>query len=124
MKLAFVWLWAKLKAFGAWLVDHPVALAGALGAALGAFLVYRSNKNRVRTLEDALEVEAARRRIAGNEAKTKVLLESADAKGAEVVQLKREIADSKRRAVEIEAGESTKGKSDDEIAAMFTKAGF
>jgi uncharacterized protein HemX len=113
-----------LRSFWGWLKANPLALAAAIGAAVGAWLVWRSNQNRVRSLEDALQVQVERRKIAAAEERARVLTQQADGQEEAVIEIKREIAESKRRVAEIEAGKLLHGKTDDEIADLFTKAGF
>jgi len=117
MKRFFLGIWL-------WLKKNPLALVAALSSALGAFLVYRSTKNKVASLEDALEVEAGRRRIAGREAEAKLLRRQAEEKEPEIQKAEKKIAESKRRVMEIEQGQPLEDKSDAEIAKAFTDAGF
>ena len=120
------WEWTKGTASSvvAWFRDNPGALFALLGAAVGAFLVYRSNKNRIAELEDALEVEANRRKVSKLEATASTLEKSAEAKEPEIKKLKGSIAKSKRKVAEIEAGGPLDELTDDEIAERFSNAGF
>ena len=124
--LAAAWNWTKGAAhsIAEWFQKNPGALFALLGAAVGAFFVYRSSKNRIAALEDALEVEANRRKVAKLEAQAETLEKQAEAKEPEVKRLKAEIATSKRKVAEIEAGEKLEGLTDEEIAERFTNAGF
>lgn len=110
--------------FAKWLWSHPVALAGAVGAIVGAVLMVRSKKNQVATLKDALEVQRIQATVARDEAQAELLTEQADVHAEEVKALQSQIAASKRRAAELAHGTDLRGKSDAEIAKLFTDAGF
>lgn len=117
--------WAAVQRFGAWLWAHPAALAGALGAIVGAVLMVRSKKNQVSTLKDALEVQKIKASVARDEATAELLTEQADVHADEVKALQLQIAQSKRRAVELASAKPLdQSATDDEIAKLFTDAGF
>ncbi len=116
------WIWSALKKAGRWLLDNPIAIAGAVGAAVGAWFMWKSNQNKIASLEDAAAVAALKRKIAADEAKAEILEKKADAAEPEVTALKNEIAASKRRVVEIHEGEKLENKSDEEIADIFSRS--
>ncbi len=124
MTAALLWLWTRAKAIGKWLWSHPVALAGAIGALVGAVLMVRSNKNQIGKLSDALEVQRIKTKVAHDEAKAEALTEQADVYADEVAALRTQITDSKRRAVELAHAMPSEGKSDEEIAKLFSDAGL
>ena len=107
-----------------WLKEHPWAIVVALASILGALLLWKSTGNAVGSLDDAIQVRAAAREIAAKEARAATLEEQADAKGENVTALRREVAASKRRVMEIHNAEPLDDKNDDEVAALFTDAGF
>ena len=121
---ALAWLWSGIRAIGLWLWRNPLVLVGMLGAAVGAWWMYQSSRNKIGDLEDALEVQAIRKRVAKKEARAELLQEQADEVEPEVEKLKQEVADSKRRVMQIEKQEDLEGMDDDEIASAFTEAGF
>jgi len=114
-----------LKAAGAWLRDNPWALLVALGSVFVAYLVFKSQKNKIDNLKDAVAVQAIKGKIAADDRQAKLLTDAAEAKESEVRALDRRILASKRRVVEIhEGGENLGEKSDDEIAALFSDSGL
>ena len=117
-------LWGYIKAAGIWLWKNPIVLVGMLGAAVGAWLVYVSSRNKVEELEDALEVQAIRKRVVKQEARAELMKEQAEAVEPKVKQLKKKVAESKRRVMQIERQEDLEGMNDDEIAEAFNAAGF
>lgn len=117
-------IWGCIKTSGVWLWRNPLVLVGMIGAAIGAWWVYQSSRNKIADLEDALEVQAIRKRVAKKEARAELLQKQADEVEPEVEQLKKEVADSKRRVMQIEKQEDLEGMDDDEIANAFTEAGF
>lgn len=116
--------WGGLCDFAKWLWAHPVALAGAIGALVGAVLMVRSKKNQVATLKDALEVQRIQAAVAHDEAQAELLTEQAGVHAEEVKALQSQIVASKRRAAELAHGTDLAGKSDDEIVQLFNDAGF
>lgn len=112
----------KLKKVGAWLGKNVWAVVvGVLGLLLAAaaWALRRSAPG-----DSSEDVAQARAEIAAKEARAAALEEQGDAAGSEVERLRAEVEASKRRVVEIHAGEPLEGKSDDEIADLFTRAGF
>lgn len=107
-----------------WLRDNPLALMTMVGAVVGAWFMWKRSSNKIASLEDAVQVQAVKVTIAKKVAKAEYLEASADDRAAEVVVLKREIAASQKRVVEIHEGEPLEGKSDAEIAALFTDVGL
>lgn len=124
LKKALVWIWSKIRAAAVWLWENPVALAGLAGTALGAWLMWKSKKNQIATLEDAATVQALRGKIAKDEARAELLEKQAESKEPEAERLKVEIAESKRRVLEIHQGEKLETLSDDEIAKKFSESGL
>jgi hypothetical protein len=116
--------WSAVVAAGKWLWSHPVALAGLAGALVGAALMVRSKKNQIGRMSDALEVQRIRADVARTEAKADALTEKADASAQEVETLRAQITASKRRAAELAHATNLEGKSDDEIAKLFSDAGL
>lgn len=117
-------LWGGIVTGAKWLWSHPVALAGAIGALVGAVVMVRSKKNQIATLKDALEVQRIQASVAHDEAKADLLTEQADVHAEEVKVLQSQITASKRRAAELAHGTDLQGKSDAEIAKLFSDAGL
>lgn len=117
-------LWAAIVAGAKWLWSHPVALAGAVGALAGAVLMVRSKKNQIATLKDALEVQRIQTSVAHDEAQAELLTEQAGVHADEVKAIQAQITASKRRAAELAHGTDLQGKSDAEIAKLFSDAGL
>ncbi|MGW8177449.1 MAG: hypothetical protein ACWGQW_01415 [bacterium] len=113
-----------LKAIWAWIKKYPWAVIVAVAGVLGAIALLLSRSNQVSSLDDAVQVRAAAREIARKEARAQALEEQGDAKLSEVIALRQEINASKKRVMEIHNAESLDGKSDDDIARLFTAAGF
>lgn len=113
-----------LKRAWQWLLDNPVALAGLIGTAVGAFFMWKSQQNKIKTLADAVEVQAQRKRIVAAEARAKVLEEQADAREPEVTELRQEIQESQKRVVELHDGVDVTEMSDEEIARRFADSGL
>ena len=86
--------------------------------------MWKSARNAVGSLDDAVQVRAAARQIAAKEARAAALDEQADGKSEQVKALRREVAASKRRVMEIHDAEPLDDKSDDEVADLFTRAGL
>ena len=107
-----------------WLKENPLALAGMVGAVVGAWFMWKSTKNRVKTLEEAVEVQANKRKIAAKEAEARALEEKADAAEPRVKALKTEIAASKRRVIELANEPSVEGMDDEEVAELFSRSGL
>jgi hypothetical protein len=127
MTVVLAWLaraWGAIVAAAKWLWAHPVALAGAVGTLVGAVLMVRSKKNQIGRLSDALEVQRIKTQVAHDEAKAEVLTERADEHAEEVAALRVQITDSKRRAAELAHAKPLEGKTDDEIAKLFSDAGL
>jgi cell division protein FtsX len=120
----FITIWNGLKAAWKWLLDNPIAVAATLGAVLGAYLMWKSRKNKIASLEDAVEVQTTLRKVAKDEARAKLLAEQADAVQPEAEALRAQIQLRKLKIAEIRTGESMEGKSDEEIARMLTDAGL
>lgn len=117
--------WGELVAIAKWLWSHPAALAGAIGALVGAVLMVRSKTNQVSTLKGALEVQKIKASVARDEAQAELLTEQANVHGDEVKALQEQITQSKRRAVELASAKPLPdGASDEEIAKLFSDAGF
>lgn len=114
------WIKAAVK----WLWSRPVVLASIIGAIVGGLFIYRSNKNKIDSLKDAVEVHKAKSKIAKNTAKVESLEKRADEKAKKAKELKNEIAASKRRVVEINEQKSVEGMNDDEVAKLFSDSGF
>ncbi len=107
-----------------WLRKNPVALASAISAAIGAWLVFRSRTRRVDSLESALEIKAHTRKIAQHETKAAVLMSAAEHRSREIRALRVEIARGKRRVVEIHNERPIPELSDVDVAAAFTRLGY
>lgn len=121
---ALKWLWNKLKAAASWLWSRPVVLVAGAGALIGAWLMWRSNKNKIATLEDARQVQELKAKIARDEARADLLEKQAEAREPEVKALKAEITASKRRVLEIHEGQTTEDMSDEDVADLFTRTGL
>lgn len=116
--------WGLLKAGAKWLLETPVALAALAGVVFGAFFMWRSSKNKINRLEDAVAVKATLNKVAKDEARAQALKESADAKDEEVKALEGSIAASKRRVAEIHEEKRLEDKSDEEVARIFADSGL
>lgn len=119
---ASIWLW--IKKAGAWLWSHPAAIVAAVSAFIGAFLMYRSDKNKVASMKDALIVQKAKTDIAAATAQAELLEKQAGASEPRVQELKQQITESQRKVVEITEGPHTKGMSDEEVADLFGRSGL
>lgn len=127
MTVVVAWLsraWGVIVAAAKWLWSHPVALAGAVGMLVGAVFMLRSKRTQIGSLKDAVEVQRIRANVARNVAKAEALTERADASAQEAEALRSEIAASKRRAAELAHATNLEGKTDDEIAKLFSDAGL
>lgn len=120
--LLSIWGWVKKAAN--WLWSRPAIIAGIVGALIGGFLIYKSTKNKVDNLKDAVEIQKSKTLVAKNTAKVEMLMESADKKAKQAEQLEKEIKNSKRRVVEISENQNVEGMTDDEIAKLFSNSGF
>lgn len=111
-----------------WIQDNPIAfivtLCSALSAALGAFLVWRSSRNKIATLEDALEAQAHRRRVVIAEAKAEVVTDVVEDLEADRIEVQKTISESRRRVVELERQTKTDDLSDADIARLFFNSGM
>ncbi len=117
-------VWGWIKAGARWLWKTPLALGALLGIVFGAFFMWRSSKNKIKSLKDAVAVEGMMNKVAKDEARAEVLKASADVKDEEVKVLEGSIAASKRRIAEIHEDESLEDKSDEEIARIFSDSGL
>jgi len=117
-------IWKWLKAAWAWILDNPVAVAATLGAVLGAYLMWKSKKNQVASLEDAVEVQTTLRKVAKDEARAKLLAEQAEAADPEIKAVEERIQSHKRKIAEIRTGESLEGKPDEEVARILSDSGL
>jgi hypothetical protein len=118
------WIWTALKRAWGWLLDNPVALAALAGGIVGAWFMWKRSTNKIASLEDAVAIGATKRKIAKHEARAEVLERAADAKEPEVVELKKNIAESKRRVLEINEGKRLERLTDDEVAKLFSESGL
>lgn len=114
----------KLKQAYDWCAKHPKAVIAFVSLALGAYLMWRFNRGKMTSIGDAVEVRRATKEIAIKQGRATELYMQGQAAGEESKKLEAEIAESKRRVVEIHQGEPMEGKTDDEIARAFTAAGF
>lgn len=117
-------VWGWLKSAALWLWKHPVLILSAIASGVGAYLLLRSSRNRIGELEDALEVQAIRTKVAKKEAEAEVLKKQADSLDPIVEKLEADVKESKKKVLEIENGEPLGEMTDDEIADKFTSLGF
>jgi|SRR5690606_1683609 len=117
-------IWNWLKGAAVWLWERPVALAATIGSILGAFFMWRSKRNQVASLKDALEAKKFEKEIARHEATVELLKKQAGALDPRIEQLKKEINSSKKRVVEIREGRRLDDATDEEIAKLFSDSGF
>jgi hypothetical protein len=117
-------VWLKIKAAGAWLWSHPAAIAAFVGSLLGAYFMWKSDKNKIASFQDALTVQKAKTDIARKTAQAEDLEAKAGAIDPKVAELKAQIADSKRAVVTITDGPKTKDMSDEEVADLFGRSGL
>ena len=120
----FARIWGGLKAAWGWLLDNPIAVAATLGAVLGAYLMWKSKKNQVASLEDAVEVQTTLRKVAKDEARAALLAEQAEATRPEAEVVDERIRMGRRKIAEIRTGETMEGKTDEEIARILTDSGL
>ena len=113
-----------LKAVWAWVKKYPWAIVVAAASALTALALLLSRRNQVASLDDAVQIRAAVREVARKEGAARALEARADAKAEDVTALRRDIAASKKRIMEIYNAQPLDDKSDDVVARMFTAAGF
>lgn len=117
-------VWGWIKAAGRWLLDNPLAIAGMVGAVIGAWFMWKRSSNKIASLEDAVAVKATMVKVAKAEGRASALDDQADEVAEEREELKRSIAESKRRVAEIHEGKRLEGMSDDDVAELFTQAGL
>ncbi len=113
-----------LKVIWKWLKKYPWAFIVVFGSATGALFLLASKANQISSFDDAVQVRAAAREIVRKEARVKELLGQENVNIVEMVALKSEIAASKKRIMEIYNATSLENESDDDIARLFTAAGF
>ena len=107
-----------------WIKDHTWGILAAFGGVFLALLAWKAASNKIGSLNDAVQVRAAIREIAAKSARADALEEQADAKGEDVTALRREIAASKRRVMEIHDATPLDDLDDSEVAALFSASGF
>jgi len=107
-----------------WTKEHVWAVLAAAGGLLLAILLYLNRRNSISSVSDAVAVRGALKDIAAKEARARLLHEQGDAAKPEVERLESEIAASKRRVLEINNAEPLDNRSDDDVARLFTDAGF
>lgn len=112
--------WGVIKAVAQWLWSHPIAIASMIGTIVGGFIIYRSNKNQISNLKDAIEVQKAKNSIASNAAKVQQLEKNASANADRVKSLKKEISNSQKKVVEIHKQENLEDMNDEDIAKLFS----
>lgn len=120
----FVRAWGGVVAAAKWLWSRPVILAGFVGALFGAFFVVRSKRNQINNLKDAVEAQRIKAGVAKKEARAEALEAKAGASESEVRELKQDIASSKKRVAELAHGADLEGKTDEEIAKLFSDSGL
>lgn len=113
-----------LKRVWTWIKDHTWGVLAAFAGVLLAVFMWKSGRNQIGSLNDAVQVRAAVREIAAKEARAQALEEQSDTKGEEVNALRREIAASKRRVMEIHNAQPLDDLDDSEIATLFSASGF
>ena len=113
-----------LKKIGIWLKENPWAVVVSLVSVFGAYLLYKSKANKIASLQDAVEVQSALKRVAADEARAIVILETADAKEEDIKAIDKRIAASKRRVVEIHENKDVEGMDDEELARLFSDSGL
>ena len=104
-------------------LSYAYHVAGVVGVFLAIFM-WKSKANRTRSMEEAIQVRAAQREIAIKEGRAAELVRQADARQEDIDEARAEIAAAKKRALEIYQGESLEGKTDEEIAIIFTASGL
>jgi hypothetical protein len=107
-----------------WIKTHPWAIIVALVSSIGAFFLWKASSNEVASLDDAIQIRAATREIARKEMQAQMLESMGDSKKEEVDNLRQKITASKKRVMEIHNDAPLDDKSDDDIARLFTLAGF
>jgi hypothetical protein len=113
-----------LKKAGTWLIENPWAIITALASVFGAYLLYKSKTNKIKSLQDAVAVKTTLSKIAADEARADMLIETADGMESEALLLEGKIKASKRRVAELHEDTNLEGKSDEEIAALFGDSGL
>jgi hypothetical protein len=108
------------KKIWAWVLENPWALLVAIAGVFGAFLIYKRKDNKIANLEDAVVVQATKRKIAAVEAKAEVLKKQADEQAPKVQELDKLVAESKRRVMEIHEERKLEDMSDEEVARLFS----
>lgn len=115
---------AWMKTAWEWAKGHAVALLLALGAILGGvlYILSKNNDGANIPLGDAIALRRATQEVATKEAQAAALVQQGDAGAERAAQLQREIADSKRRAMEIHHGPVVTDMTDEQVASLFSRS--
>jgi peptidoglycan hydrolase CwlO-like protein len=105
---------------GAWLRANPWAIITALVGVFSAYLLYKSKDNKISSLEDALVVSNTTKNVKALNARAAEILKNADEKTAEIQEIDKKLAESKRRVLELHEGGSLEDMNDEEIARLFS----
>lgn len=114
-KLIKAWLWVKA---------HIVQLVIGVGALFFTALAIASRKPKELPVGKQAKLREALQEIAAKEGAAEQLEASAAAKQEDVDAAIAEVAESRRRVMEIQTGETLEGKSDEEVARMFADSGL
>jgi len=110
-----------------WLWKLPWGWFLGIGTLIGAFYIWRSKRNEVATLQNAIEVQKLRERIARDGALVAELMQNANAHADVIDLFQKDIRASQERAVELgsrAALDKLRTMTDDEVSAAFTSLGF
>lgn len=113
-----------LKSAWKWVLENPWAIVVSIIGVFLAVKIVKSKNNKIASLQDAVAVQATLKQIAADEAKAEMIMKRAEERNQEVIDLEKKISASKRRVVEIHEGKPLSGKTDDEIANLFSSSGL
>ncbi|MGD9749361.1 MAG: hypothetical protein AB7W59_00035 [Acidimicrobiia bacterium] len=113
-----------LKRAWEWIKKHAVASALGIGAILGTLAFLLARRGSGMPIGDVLKLRREAQEIARKEARAEELVKAADGRGAEAEALRAEVAESKRRVLEIQHGPVVQEMDDEAVADLFRRSGL
>jgi hypothetical protein len=108
----------------AWIKKWWAALVGGAAVILGVLFVLLRRGGGGLPIGDVLKLQRETREIARKEGRAAELVRAADGREAEADTLRREVAESKRRVLEVQHGPVIKEMDDDQVADLFRRSGL